>query len=399
VRWFPHISAVLFIFSAGTCLRALANDGFYEGAGTTLVPVSSKSLRVVRERLEISALKKGRCFGLFYHGKRVTTGSDVKGDGPAEIGREVECKSANEHTFRSWFTADATYQIEATGDETGIQMGFPDPGWSDEYQGPDGLEGFSVPGVTGFEVAINGKRIGSLAQKRVKTVPLEEENQTEAELPAYVWSASFEKGKRYTVEARYEFGDDISAGFYPGRELPPEAKYLWFDRRPVAEAVASAPDVAAARTAIYYLHPIKLWAPPAPDVIEVRVEAPPDLPVMYLQTSTPGLRCIDTKALYFRWQHSYPDRDLRVSFPAEVDRRAFRAQPMKTDAEFSLWYETMNLVNARPGEKRKDTVGIGCDLVEALKRTVDKRSVLFTWFGPYGALKCVPSCDPEKGRR
>jgi hypothetical protein len=365
---------------------ASANDGFYQGAGATLTPVQNTKLRVLREDLEITGLPREQCYQILYQGKTLDGVKDLPSSAVGSIGKPVSCAKGHAE-FKAVFHAVARYEVQALEDEKDVQMGFPVSPWEYEFEGADGLVGLQVPGATNFKVAADGKEIRETELKQVEKPGAKEK------LPAWVWRASFRKGAKLELNSEYDFGYDISNGFYAGREIPKD-QVLWFDHRKVPEAHSDPAGAAVALSAIYYLHPIKLWASPPPEEIRIRFEAPPSVPVTYLVSDTTGLDCVDTHALYFRWNGEYPDGDLRVSYPQPGSiKHLEKFEPIRKKYEFEAWVSLLDAISKSKGRGRSlESLKLSCDLVRQIESTSEKDSLIFAWFEKFDVAKCVEKC-------
>ena len=62
---------LLWVALFGAC--SYANDGFFQGAGQTLLPINEPNLFVHTEELDITPVEKESCYEVLYQGKKVET--------------------------------------------------------------------------------------------------------------------------------------------------------------------------------------------------------------------------------------------------------------------------------------------------------------------------------------
>lgn len=387
--WFMKISIFFNLFTAATLF---ANDGFYQGGGNTLAPVSNQNLEVITETLDITALSKAQCYDLTFAGKSMRKTKTVSKGGEGVLSGKVSCAMTKERGFhrdilKTQWHAKAVYRVRALKNQKDVQMGFPVPRWSDDRESPgNGLEWVHFPGVVGFKTFVNGKPIEGLRTASVE-VPNSEGETEKKTAPAFVWNLSFDEGKEYELKTEYDFGSFYSAAFFVGREIP-EGSMPWFDTRSGPEARYGYTTIPS-EGILYYLSPLKLWGTKPPEKVSVRVETLPGMPVYYMLPNTKGLKAVDSKALYWEWENAFPEGELKVNYPRSETGRPFVAKAMTQNYEFLAWLSLVNsLVDGHPKGNWLGPLKLGCDLVTDLKTRLGKDSNLAGWV-ENGSVTCV----------
>jgi len=366
--------AAALLLAALLPLRASANDGFYQGAGYHLVPVKSTALRVVRERLRIAALPAPRCFPVLNHGKRIRgTGPYLKEEPDPRgftLGAPSACDDIFDELFAEW-SAEAVYEVEALDDAADVQIGFPVPTWDFRYTVEDvGLRGARIPAAAEFQTYVDGERISRTTLKELElpgTPRGSHRDGAESEhFPGWAWSASFRKGSSHLLRTTYVFGYEISNAFYPGSEYP-EGLIPWFlwGRNHYSKHLR------------YFLTPMRTWADPAPEAIEVRLDVPPGIPATHFVPMAARPSCVDAGALYFRLEKQFPAADIHLTYPGFDASESVPLGPLQSAQQWTAWMASLG-----PGAK------VACRLRDELLKTADAslRKVL-------GDYRCQESCE------
>jgi hypothetical protein len=122
----------------------------------------------------------------------------------------------------------------------------------------------------------------------------------------YTWTASFKKGRRYTLRTVYDFGVDTSNSFYEDREYV-QGELPWFKAREGR--------IGGADRMIYYLTPLQQWAAPAPATVSAVVTLPKRVPIEFAVPLKLKPVCIGERSLFYELRDRFPDQDLEVSYP------------------------------------------------------------------------------------
>lgn len=369
--------------------KVFANDGFYQGAGNTLVPVGNKSMRVISEVLDITPLDKPKCYAIVIPKASYDINGEVKEGANALIGNKVECSNKLDlNKFIAKWHAKAVYKVEALSDQMKTQIGFPVPQWSYSTSNSEGRVDLSVPSVVNFETFIDGKPI---KQIDLKSVSLSEQAKDSNLKPAMVWNLDFSTGKQYELVTEYDFGVSYSSAMYGDREYPKE-KILWFDPRPMAAVRFDGPSFPS-ESVVYYMQPIKLWQGGLPESISVKVKTFKNMPVTYLTPTNSGLACIDNEAVYFSWKNSFPEVDLHISYPVLNEHgKKMIYRKMNKQYQYNAWADLMGSLTIEPQEPgRFPKIVKTCELMNELKQSLPKKSHLSSWI-ENGIEKCVASC-------
>ena len=375
-----------------------ANDGFYQGAGTTLTPVQNSNMRVISEKLEISPLKTHSCFTIDIPKSEYEKNGELKHEAMGVVGKPTKCPKSevNFEALKVKWHAKAIYEIEALSDQTNVQIGFPVPIWALAKENSEGRVDVSVPGVANFMTSIDDVTIKDIV---VKNVPIASTNDAGAKkeklAPAFVWKSDFKKGKRYQLITEYDFGISYSNGMYEGSEYP-EGSVLWFDKRSVPEAKYSSSTSFQSEKILYYLQPIRLWGGGLPKSISIRVASPKSMPIYYLTPTNSGIDCVDRKALYFRWNNSFPEQDLSISYPVQFypdQNGKFIYSPIRKMFEYDAWSELISKQsNTKTASGKPPQVRMDCQLEKELLQNLPKNSSFHSWVKNGVQPKCVQSC-------
>jgi hypothetical protein len=372
-----HALAAAFSLAVLLPFGALANDGFYQGAGYHLVPVKSTALRVVRERLRISALQPARCFPVLYQGKPDPgpAGFKVQPDHRGfSLGASGACGSVWDSLVASW-SADVVYEVEAISEAKDVQIGFPVPPWIHQFSVEAvGLDETRLPAAAEFQTFIDGERVDRTALKELELpgVPRgSHRDRTEpAHFPGWSWLASFSKGTGHILRTTYVFGEEGENSFYPGaafpKELPP-----WFINEDGSRAVGGSQHLR------YFLTPMRTWADPAPDAVDVRIDLPKGIPSTYFVPVAARPSCVDSDAIYFHLEGQFPADDIHLAYPNSGALDGRPLAPLHTSRQWAGW-----LASLGPGAK------VACRLRDDLLKTADAslRKVL-------GDYRCQESCE------
>jgi hypothetical protein len=314
-------SRYLLIFLACVHTQAsLANDGFYQGAGSTLRPLYNPEMRVIEEKLWITPKTHAKCYQVRFRGvvleewnlaPREKT-DELKPTEFAQVSHEFPCPikslaTPKEDILVSIWQARADYYVEALADQTQVKMGFPLPTWSATYRShSDDWEDVPTPAVANFRTFINGQAVGKLKLAWLE-IP-NPANKNMAKTLGYVWEASFKKGEKYTLRTEYDFGTDYQTGFES--DLQGETSSLWFisnkqgqERYPLAINLK------------YYLSPLLAWGAEPPEKISIFVKRPATVPISYLIPAQAMPACVDKQGLHYEYRNRYPDTELVVSMP------------------------------------------------------------------------------------
>ena len=393
-------SFLSFVFiSTISTSSVFANDGFYQGAGATLTPVENSSMRVITEKLEISPLRNPVCYSIDIPKSEYDEKGELKDSAAGFIGKPTKCPKSegNFDTLRVRWHAKAIYEIEALSDQIGVQIGFPVPTWGLPMGNSEGRVDVSVPGVANFSTSIDDSKIKDIL---VKKVPIKNPNGEVAKegnlTSAFIWKSDFKKGKHYQLKTEYDFGISYSNGMYEGSEYP-KASILWFDRRTLAEAKHGGGTKFQSEQIIYYLQPIRLWGGGIPEYISVRVATPASMPIYYLTPANSGIECIDKKALYFRWNKSFPTEDLSISYPVQFypkQNGKFIYSPIRQQVEYDAWSELISKQsNFKSPSGSIAHVKMDCELEKELLKNLPPKSFFHSWVKNGVQPKCVEHCD------
>jgi len=358
-----------FIACAGIATApALANDGFYQGSGSTLQMVNNPHLRVREEKLVIYPNDPVACYPVYADGKPVQDGMQHQERPVVTLGPRAKCEDSFRQLYAKWH-AVAEYDVEVLQAQDNVQIGFPVAWWNRDYVAADGdLASLEAPGVAAFHTYINGAEIRSLA---LKTLQSPGASGLRRAAVGYAWKASFAAGQPYRLKTEYDFGADVSNAFYAGSEYA-EGETPWFFQ------VVDAGTFTASRL-IYFLTPINSWAPPPPDRISIEVRLPAGIPVTYFVPVYFKPSCVSSGAMHFRIEHRGPARELELSMANRENTRG-ALRPLTTVAQWNAWQKTLG----------GPSVKIGCDVIEALMKTAapDLRARL-------QAYQCAASCGAQ----
>jgi hypothetical protein len=311
----------LFIFLACVYSQTnIANDGFYQGAGSTLRPLYNPEMRVIEEKLWISPTPQPKCYQLRFRGVVLedwnlapTKKTDaLEPTEFAQISHEFPCskkslESPKMDILVSIWQARADYYVEALADQTRVKMGFPLPTWGATYHSlSDEWDEVPTPSVANFRTFINGQAINKLQLAWLEVPNPANKNATKT--LGYVWEASFKKGEKYTLRTEYDFGTDYQTGFEA--DLEGETSSLWF--MPNAEGHQRYP---LAINLKYYLSPLLAWGAKPPEKISIFVKRPTAVPISYLIPAQSTPACVEKEGLYYEYRNRYPDTELVVSMP------------------------------------------------------------------------------------
>ncbi|MFA6029522.1 MAG: hypothetical protein WC969_06700 [Elusimicrobiota bacterium] len=309
------------------CGTATANDGFFAGAGSTLSPVRNESLRVIRETLTIAPIEPRHCW------KRVMLERGSP-DQRGKLTEQVPC--SKEHPSYGGddtrWRAEAVYEIEAKADAPGVQFGFPTPVWDAEDSDEHGdLTDAPVASAADFRTFIDGRRVEEVSLKW-----LDGPEKKRDRALGFVWTASFTKGKRYTLKSTYEFSHDYSVGFYGEKGAAfREGAAPWF----ILENGKQNNDQYASGTLIYYLTPLKQWGAPPPEKIRIEVTLPSRVSMTMVVPISPKPRCVGVDSLVYELRNAFPEEDLRIAYPADLaeDKRP----KLAVFADLLAWRRTL----------------------------------------------------------
>lgn len=347
----------------------LANDGFYQGAGSTLKLLKNPYLRVCEENLLITPIIPPECHSVYANGKVIEKGYDIKEDAKITLGLPIKCNSNFTETFIAKWRVIADYQVDVLNSQNKVLIGFPVETWQREYDGKDGdLHSVYAPGVANFHTYINDEEIKSLELKKLRGHNYKTGSRDEL---GYTWSASFEAGKSYHLRTEYDFGAENSNAFYKGSEYL-VGETPWF--------MGVMPEPFTAERIIYFLTPINSWASPPPDQIKIEVRLPSDIPVTYFVPLELKPACVTTKALHYLLVNQFPSHELTLSMPSSgwLKLNKEKLKPLRTLSQWKKWQKTLS------GE----SVKVGCDVIDELKKSAapDLQTHISTY-------QCVSSCS------
>lgn len=372
LRFIAYALAVLGIVSQTNV--AMANDGFFWGAGDTLRPVHSKSLRVLRENLKLNPIESKVCYQVLFRGKpqQPPPSYDYKGSEFATIGKRLDCEAVKGAwaKFSPEWTAEATYEIEALEDAADVLFGFPVHTWHADFDDRDGLNSVPAPGVARFQTHIDSQEISATQLKWLDGIGDTGKGKT----LGYTWKASFQKGKHYTLRTLYQFGIDESNAFYADHEYPKGEK-PWFWK----EGVWS-----EAHRIIYYLTPLRQWASPPPAQVSIAVTLPANLPMTLAVPIKPKPKCIGERTLFYELQDAFPTQDLELSYPVSransIPNTKSPSHKLETLTDWEAWMKTLG----------GSQVAMNCALLKRLENDsgVALQNIL-------AGIKCQPSCQPK----
>jgi len=358
-------AGAMIIFSNVT----MANDGFYQGSGSTLTITKNSHLRVREEKLLIAPIISSECYSVYANGKIIKNGAIITESARITLGSRTKCHSSFEQLYAEWH-AKADYQIDVLQSQQNVLIGFPVETWDREYNAADGdLYSVDAPGVVNFRTYINDEEVKPLELKKLKSHNVKAGSRDEL---GYTWLGSFDAGKPYHLRTEYDFGADNSNAFYGGSEYL-AGETPWF-----FEVVD--PGQFPANKLKYYLSPINSWASPPPDQIRIEVQLPLEIPVTYFVPLDLKPVCVTNKALHYLLKNQFPAHELLLSMPSTgwMKLKKARFKPLHTLTQWNQWQKTLG------GE----TVKIGCDVIEDLKKSAapDLQAHM-------SAYQCVVSCS------
>ncbi len=332
---------------------ALANDGFYQGSGSTLRLAKNSYLRVHKENLLIIPINPPECYSVYANGKELKEGMDLKIDeAKVTIGARTKCNGTSTDMFSAKWRVVADYQVVVLQSQQRVSIGFPVDTWRRDFIAADGdLYYLYPPGVVNFRTYINDEEIKPLELKKLRSH--NDKTGSRDEL-GYTWSASFEKGKSYRLRTEYDLGVNNGNAFYKGREYL-SGETPWFS--------GVMPEPFPAERIIYFLTPINSWAAPPPEQIKIEVRLPTEIPVTYLVPLELKPACVTSKALHYLLKNKFPSNELSLSMPSSgwLNAKKESLKPLRTLGQWKRWQKTLG------GE----TVKIGCDAIEELKKSAE----------------------------
>jgi len=394
-------SALVALLAAALPSPALANDGFYQGGGSSLRPIDNAQMRVIEERLVITPLREPRCHGVRFQGylldeKKLPPAARLLPPTPdefAEIDEERPCGPLDEQhgqELRVFWQVRAEYLVEALSDQEQVLLGFPVPTWDAAFfypvPGPGGeifteWDNVPAPSVAAFHTYIDD---GEVMGPRLSWLELSGEEGTAAQKTlGYVWQASFRQGRQYVLRTEYSFGLSASAGFYAGREYRQGEEPPWFlapDNLP--EHIGKGPHRSKdALRLVYYLSPLRAWRARPPERIVIRLDRPEQLPLSYLVPIEPKPFCVDAAGVLYEYRDQYPCTELELALPPWFGSRHWGNAGdwplLRTEEDLRRWRATLG--NAR----------ITCGLAGAPGSGIADGVVI---------PDCVEHCAPGAGR-
>ena len=352
---------------------ALANDGFYQGGGSSLRPLENIQMRVIEEQLLIQPLPEPVCYHLRFRGRTLDawnltpTGAapPLKAEEFATVADPTHCtpSAAPLHDrLLSLWQAQAEYQVEALADQESVQMGFPLPTWeSTYYLNPDKeWDALPTPAVANFRTFIDGKLVEN---PRLTWLEVSKPGEVASDKTlGFTWRASFKKGRKYTLRTEYDFGADYSADFYLGQEYREGEDLPWFITPPVPKETVSHPAISLR----YYLSPLHAWGAHPPKRITIEIRRPPGVPIAYLVPVMPKPACVDAYSLHYEYRDAYPDSELVVSMPQWFasddwgEPKHWPQQP-ETPEQWQRWRQTLGESACVDMDGMTAPAGVNCD--------------------------------------
>lgn len=342
----------------GWPMSGYGNDGFFDGAGATLYPIHNRDMHVVSENLVITPVH-GLCYGVEFRGKPINR-NKAPTFGPddfALVGQARPCGIADSLGFSPSWHAEAVYRVEARSSQNDVLMGFPVPTWRGEVEDQDGdLLDIPVPGAINFRTFFNGKELTPLATKWLAT---DAHDSSKGKTLGYTWTMSFPKGKDHFLRTSYDFGQDLTNGFYEDHDYV-SGEAPWFLEIYRTREGNQRPS---ARRMIYYLKPLSLWSG-APDRVAITVARPENVPITCMVPLKLKPSCVDEDHLYYVLRNAVPSEDLEVSYPSfalKANGRPESAPNLKTPQQWEQWKKTL-------GGKE---VAMACGLIRGLQGAAD----------------------------
>jgi hypothetical protein len=335
----------LSIFTILICIcPAMGNDGFYQGSGSSMIPVKNKSLRVVSEHLFITPIDKEVSYPLLVDGKPI--GPKYKGQfktkaAYAQIGPAANSKHDISNAFIPRWHAHVEYEIEALEEQNDVVMGFPVPLWVSDFSDNEGLQSIQAPSAANFATYVDGILVRKVELNWINGINnFQNYENGDKKTLVYIWKASFKKGKRYLLKTEYDFGADYSAEFFSGHQYI-EGETPWFVQRDRNKKPNDSNKCERAFTLKYYLTPLTLWADTPPSLVAIKVEMPANMPVTCAVPMYPKPCFIDKQALYYEFKNAFPDKELLISFPVSEDWKPINPGAIKEISEWKLWQKTL----------------------------------------------------------
>lgn len=338
---------------------AIANDGFYQGGGSSLFPINNPGARVIEEKLTIAPLPERLCYQVQFRGRTLDAWKNAPEvtppPGPEEyatVAQQIACSEDSGTTARRLrviWRARAEYRVEALEDQAQVLMGFPLPTWQGAYsfreRGPEGKlsdvwDEVPVPSVADFHTSINGREV---VDPSLVWLKLPDGTGGGHKTLGFTWQASFKKGEQYTLMTEYSFGASTSTGFSAGQEYREGEQPPWFvpiESTPEKKGPQSIYLPQVTLRLLYYLSPLRGWSGQAPERIVIRVDRPAGLPVAYLVPVEPKPSCVDVDGFQYVYHHQYPATELQVSMPDWLERSRNDArgwQALQTAEELHRW--------------------------------------------------------------
>lgn len=347
-------------------IRTLANDGIYQGSGSTLTMVKNSHVRVHEEHLSIAPIYPPLCYSVLINGKPIKDGMDIdpiRKSANITVGPRVECSDTDD--LRARWRAVAEYQVVASRTQNNVLIGFPIDTWTRDFKDNHGdLGRLDAPGVANFRTFINGEEMEHLTLKRLGS-DLTGSKPNEKTSLGYTWRASFLAGKRYYLRTEYDFGMRNSNSFYEGREyLPGETPWFWEGKY-------------AADGFFYALTPLNSWGSPPPERIKIVVKLPPGVPVTHVVPMELKPSCITTNTLHYEIGNQFPSQDLVLNMPAIEYLQKVGYERLHTIKQWREWQKTLGGA----------AVKIGCDVIKELKAGADPDLQ-----AQMNDMQCVSSC-------
>ncbi len=362
---------------------ALANDGFYQGSGSELKPITNQALQVVSERLRISFLEPNICYPVLYKGKKLKY--DQKhaiDDSKIHLGSKSFCPTGKvsqnlSSQLRTMWHAEAEYLIRAKTKVTCVQFGFPVPQWETRYtvnddSNEEGLHEVNMPAVANFRTSIDGHEVKKL---EIKNLVISTSNNKSS--PGYTWLASFAKVGEYRLKTTYDFGANYSAQYFEGSQYL-KGRRPWF--LPNDDKISGPMMANGAHSAmhlLYYLTPLNSWGPPPPSSVQIEIHFPKSVPVEFAVPLELSPNCVDNRLWTFEIKNAVPSREIDVSLPwMNYPRTTSDLPKMQTWAEWQAWISVFD-----------KGVQISCSVKDRISKNMALKDL-----PALQAFPCVQSC-------
>jgi hypothetical protein len=365
-------------------LAALANDGFYQGSGSELKPITHQSLHVLSENLKINFIDPNVCYPVIYKGKGLEyEQKHAIDESKIKLGSKTPCPTGKDSLtlsshLRTMWHAEASYHIRADEKVTDIQFGFPVPQWEASYvvnddSAAEGLHEVKLPAVAGFKTWVDGQEVKKLDLKSLVISP-----RNSKKTQGYTWLMSFDKGREYDLKSTYDFGVGYSADYFEGAQYP-KGHRPWFlpEDKPGNSSEKKKNRWLEAVSLIYYLTPLKSWGAPPPTSVQIEIHFPKAIPVEFAVPIALNPACIDNELWTFEMKNTVPSQELKVSLPwMRYPQTTSDLPKLHTWAEWQTWVSTF-----------KNGVRITCGVRDRILKNMAREDM-----PALQAFQCVQSC-------